>query len=109
MGVQKHNKKRFTRKSCRKKNSKKIDKKSKTDFCRFVLSRFWAFPGEGSSKTPLNKSKNNLTLVLFWPLTHPPTTGVADFFFAGPLPKIGTEIHPNRPRKQETKYERGII
>jgi hypothetical protein len=30
----------------------KIDKKSKPNFCRFVLLRFWAFLGEGSSKTP---------------------------------------------------------
>jgi hypothetical protein len=27
-----------------------------------------------------NTQKLNLTLVLFWPLTHPPTTGVTDLF-----------------------------
>jgi hypothetical protein len=39
----------------------------------FFLVRFWAFLGEGSSKTRLKKyRKKNLTPVLFWPLTHPP-------------------------------------
>jgi hypothetical protein len=64
---------------------KKIDKTSKTDFYRFCLSRFGAFLGDGSSKTLQTISRKKLTLVLFWPLTHPPTTGVTDFFFAGPL------------------------
>jgi hypothetical protein len=35
--------------------------------------------------------KINLTLVLFWPLTHPPTTGVTDFFLlAAPCPEAGS-------------------
>jgi hypothetical protein len=55
-------------------------------FLDFVLSRFWAFVGEGSSKTRLKKyHKKNLTLVLFWPLTNPPTTGVTDFVLLRPL------------------------
>jgi hypothetical protein len=51
------------------------------------LPRFWAFLGEESSKTPfVKKSGKKLTLALFWPLTHPPTTGVTDYlFFGGPL------------------------
>jgi hypothetical protein len=57
-------------------------------FLDFFLSRFWAFLGEGSSKTRLKKSRKK-NLVLFWPLTHPPTTGVTDFFLlaaiGGPL------------------------
>jgi hypothetical protein len=53
------------------------------------LSRFGAFLGEGSSKTRLkNVEITNPTLVLFWPLTYPPTTGVADFCFFGGPPKI---------------------
>jgi hypothetical protein len=53
-------------------------------FLDFVLSRFWAFLGEGRSKTRLKQyRKKNLTLVLFWLLTHPPTTGVTDFLFIG--------------------------
>jgi hypothetical protein len=51
MGVQKHYKKRFTKKSCRKSFEKQIDQKSKTDFFSIFLSRFGAFLGEGSSKT----------------------------------------------------------
>jgi hypothetical protein len=76
MGAQKHYQKHFY---------KNIDKKSKTVFLSdFVLSRFWSLLGEGTSKTPKKISKKiNLTLVLLWPLTHPPTTGVTDLFFAG--------------------------
>jgi hypothetical protein len=60
-------------------------------FLEFFLSRFWAFLDEGSSKTRLkNIDKINLALVLFRTLTHPPTTGVTDFFLAGPLPHLGT-------------------
>jgi hypothetical protein len=90
MGVQKHYKKRFAKKIVSKSFYKKIDQKSKTDFFSFFLSRWWAFLGEGSSKTRLKKyRKINLTLVLFWPLTHPPTTGVTDFFFiGGPLARL---------------------
>jgi hypothetical protein len=52
MGVQKHYKKRFTKKIVSKSFYKKIDQKSKTDFfSNFCLSRFWAFLDEGSSKT----------------------------------------------------------
>jgi hypothetical protein len=52
MGVQKHYKKRFTKKIVSKSFYKKFDQKSKTDFFSiFVLLRFWAFLGEGSSKT----------------------------------------------------------
>jgi hypothetical protein len=74
------------KKSCRKVFLKKSTKNPKPTFSRFFLSRFWAFLDEGSSKTRLKKyRKINLTLVLFRTLTHPPTTGVTDFFFAGPL------------------------
>jgi hypothetical protein len=42
---------------------------------------FWTFLGEGSSKTRFKKyRKKQFDPVLFWPLTHPPTTGVTDFF-----------------------------
>jgi hypothetical protein len=71
MGVQKHHNKRFAKKSRRKgfKNQKPIL------FCHCC----WAFLGERSSKTRQKiPKKTNLTLDLFWPLTHPPTTGVTD-------------------------------
>jgi hypothetical protein len=51
MGVQKHYKKRFTKKIVSKSFYKRFDKKSQTDFFSIFLSRFWAFLGEGSSKT----------------------------------------------------------
>jgi hypothetical protein len=52
MGVQKHYKKRFTKKIVSKSFYKNIDKKSKTDFFSiFFYHVFWAFLGEGSSKT----------------------------------------------------------
>jgi hypothetical protein len=56
-------------------------------FLGFVLSRYWAFLGEGTSKTPRTKyRRTNLTLVLFWPLTYPPTTGHGGHrFFGRPL------------------------
>jgi hypothetical protein len=84
MGVQKHNKKRFTKQIV----SKSFYFLQKTDFSSiFFKPRFWAFLDEGSSKTrQKNIPKTNLTLVLFRTLTHPPTTGVTDFFvFAGLL------------------------
>jgi hypothetical protein len=68
-----------------------VDKKSKTGFCRFLFYHvFWAFLGEGSSKTPSKKyRKMVLTLFLFWPLTHPPTTGATDFFWPAPCIQLG--------------------
>jgi hypothetical protein len=61
----------------------------------FLKSCFWAFLGEGSSKKKHTKTsgKINPTLVLFWPLTHPPTTGVTEFF-CGPLFLV-SEHHPS--------------
>jgi hypothetical protein len=61
----------------------------------------------------------NLTLVLFRPLTHPPTTGAADFFFGGPkatkwvsaagsqqelsiLPVIARHVQSTRSKKGES-------
>jgi hypothetical protein len=44
------------------------------------LSHF-SFLGKGSSKkTEKYFEKACLTLLLFWPLTYPPSTGVSDFF-----------------------------
>jgi hypothetical protein len=78
-------KKVLPKKSCRKSFTKKSTNNSNPIFSRLFLSRFGAFLGEGSSKTKFKKTEIiNLTLVLFWPLTHPPTTGVPGFF-CGPL------------------------
>jgi hypothetical protein len=46
----------------------------------------------GVQKHDKKSQKINLTLVLFWPLTHPPTTGVTDFFLGRPL---GPEATPS--------------
>jgi hypothetical protein len=81
MGVQKHYKKRVTKKIVSKSFYKKIDQKPKTDFLSkfvyHVLGRF-LMSDEGSSKTRVKKyrkkKKINSTLVLFRTLTHPPTT-----------------------------------
>jgi hypothetical protein len=49
MGVQKHNNNRFAKKNVSKGFlQKKSTKNPKPIFCRFCLSRFWAFFGEGS-------------------------------------------------------------
>jgi hypothetical protein len=81
-GVQKHYKKRFGKKSCRNVfTEKKIDQKSKTYFSRFFSHVFWRFLLRGEKNTTIFFRKQNPTLVLFWPLTHPPTTGAAAFIF----------------------------
>jgi hypothetical protein len=68
-------------KSCRKVFTKKSTKNPKPIFSRFFFITFLGrFSVRGVRK---NTIKKNLNLVLFWPLTHPPTTGVTDFgFFA---------------------------
>jgi hypothetical protein len=84
-GVQKHYKKRFAKKIVSKSFYKKIDRKSKTDvFSIFFYHVFGRFSVRGVKKHG-KKYRNflNLTLVLFRTLTHPPTTGVTDFFFIG--------------------------
>jgi hypothetical protein len=93
MGVQKHYKKRFTKKIVSKSFYKKIDQKSKTDcFSNFFYHVFGRFSMRGVQKHDKKYQKINLTLVLFRTLTHPPTTGVPDYFFAGPLGAVGTRL-----------------
>jgi hypothetical protein len=78
-GVQKHYKKRFTKKVALKNVYKKIDKKILCSFDLFyhVFGRFSVSGVQKHDKR--NIGKINPTLVLFWPLTHPPT-GIAGFF-----------------------------
>jgi hypothetical protein len=54
-------------------------------FLDFLFITFLGVSREGEFKNTIKKyrKKINLTLVLFWPLTHPPTTGVTDFFLIG--------------------------
>ena len=80
------------KKSCRKVFTKNSTKNPKPTFSRFFFYHvFGRFSMRGVQK---NDKKNieeiNLTLVLFRTLTHPPTTGVNDFFFiGGPLDWTG--------------------
>jgi hypothetical protein len=78
------------KKSCRKVFTKNSTKSPKPIFSRFFFNQvFGSFSSvRGVQKhDKTNIEKINLTLVLFWPLTHPPTTGVTDFFLiGGPLP-----------------------
>jgi hypothetical protein len=91
MGVQRHYKKCPTKRSCRKaksfykfftKNPKPIfhDKKNKHNTMFLGISRL----GEFKNTIKISK-KTNPALVLVWPLTHPPTTGVTGFVLGGPL------------------------
>jgi hypothetical protein len=82
-GSSKTQQKTFCKKVVSKSLYKKFNQKSKTDFLSILfLSRFWAFLGEGSKKTPFKKYRENKSDPgPFWPLTHPPTTGVTDLFW----------------------------
>jgi hypothetical protein len=60
MGVQKHNKKRFTKKIVSKSFYKQFDQKSKTDFFSICyIITFLAFLGEGSQKNTIKKIKKS--------------------------------------------------
>jgi hypothetical protein len=57
-------------------------------FCKNVFCGVSELPSLRNTRKHDKKisEKINLTLVLFWPLTHPPTTGVTDFvLIGGPL------------------------
>jgi hypothetical protein len=111
-------KNRFAKKIMSKSFYKKFDQKSKTDFFSiFVYHVFGRFSVRGVQKHDTKISeKINLTLVLFWPLTHPPTTGVTDFFFiGGPLPTCGgmstdgPQPTQGAPTKQTKKGSRSVV
>jgi hypothetical protein len=76
MGVQKHNKKRLTKKSCRKLFTKKSTNKSQTDvFSIFFYHVFGRFSVRGVQKHDKKISKKNLTSPgTFWPPRNQPTT-----------------------------------
>jgi hypothetical protein len=74
--------KAFINKPCRKAFPKKIDKKPETifwsiSFITFLV--FGRFSVRGVQKQHTKYKKKNPTLAFFWPLPHPPTTGVTDF------------------------------
>jgi hypothetical protein len=90
-GVQKHYKKRFAKKSCQKAFTKNSTKNPKPTFSRtFFITFFGRFSMRGVQKhDKKNIEKIFLTLVLFRTLTHPPTTGVTDFFLPAPCTQHG--------------------
>jgi hypothetical protein len=60
------------------------EQEQKSEDLRLQVQNFCFGPGPFLEKDMPGIIEKNLTLVLFWPLTHPPTTGVTDFFLAGP-------------------------
>jgi hypothetical protein len=84
MGVQKHNKKRLTKKSCRKPFTKKSTKKSQTDFFSiFFYHVFGRFSVRGVQKHEKKISKTNLTNPGTFLASEEPTNhvGARHFFF----------------------------
>jgi hypothetical protein len=72
--------KAFKKKSCPKVFTKNSTNNPNDFFLDFVYHVFGRFSARGVQKhDQKNIEKMNLTLVLFWPLTHPPTTAVTDF------------------------------
>jgi hypothetical protein len=65
---------------------KKIDQKPKNRFFLDLSASRFSVTGVPKKMSQNKCPKTNLTLVLFWPLAHPTTTGVTDFIlFGGPL------------------------
>jgi hypothetical protein len=88
MGVQKHYKKCFTKKSCRKVFQKKRPKKSKTDFFSICFYHvFGRFSVRGAQKHDKKTSKKNLTNPGTFLAPEEPTNHVKvrHFFFECPL------------------------
>jgi hypothetical protein len=83
MGVQKHYQKRFTKKKrvekFLQKNRPKIQNRFFPRFFYRVVGRFSA-RGVQEHHFFFNRQNESYPR-FFWPLTHPPTTGVADLFF----------------------------
>jgi hypothetical protein len=81
--------KMFYKKSCRKVFTKKLKKNHLKIPNRFFLECFYHVFGRFSMRGVQKHDKKIYTqiwtLVLFWPLTYPPTTGVTDFVFCRPL------------------------
>jgi hypothetical protein len=78
--------KRFTKQIVPKCFYKTIDQKSKTDFfsiCFYHVFRGFSVKGVQKHHKKILKNKSDPG-PFFWPLTHPPTTGVGSFFWGGP-------------------------
>jgi hypothetical protein len=77
-------------------------KNPKPIFSRNCFLTFLGVSRRGEIKNTIQKTakKINPTLVLFRTLTHPPTTGVTDFFFGGPLKKAESRMQKAAHRRQ---------
>jgi hypothetical protein len=103
MGVQRHYKKRFTKKSCRKvftfytKIDKKIPNRFFLDFFYHVFGRFSV---RGVQKHDIKASQKNLTNLGTFSASEEPTNhvGVRHFFFECPLKQMGGEGGGSRRR-----------
>jgi hypothetical protein len=91
-------------KSCRKAFTKKSTKNPKPIFSIFLIT-FLGVSRWGEFKNTIKKiyHTKNLTLVLFWPPTNPPTTGVTDCFLAALGLELGLEARPPRPTQGTQK------
>jgi hypothetical protein len=99
MGVQKHNKKRLTKKSSRKLFTKKSTKNPKPIFSRFSFffyHVFGRFSVRGVQKHDKKISKKNLTSPGTFLASEEPTNhvGVRHFFFECPLRPAGATQQP---------------
>jgi hypothetical protein len=85
--------------------TKKIDQKSKKYRFSIFYHVFGRFSARGVQKHDKKYQKTKLTLVLFWLLTHLPTTGVTDVWFWRPLvlgPWILSTKHPQLAKAKES-------
>jgi hypothetical protein len=93
----KNTQKTFYKKHRVEKFTKSSTKNPKPIFSRFVLSRFLAFLGEGSSKTRKKISeKINLTPALFCTLTRPSTTALKTYGGRGRGARVRVRVRVRR-------------
>jgi hypothetical protein len=80
MGVQKHTKKRSAKTIVSKSFCKKIEKIQNRFFSILLYHVFGRFSARGVQIDHQKYRGGKMTLVLFWPLTHSPTTGFTEYF-----------------------------
>jgi hypothetical protein len=97
MGVQKHHKKRLTKNRVERLLQKSTKQNKTVFFLGFVLSRFWAFFGEASSKTRIKGIRGNKSDPGPFLASDPPTHhGGRLKFFADPLGLSPSPVPPAR-------------
>jgi hypothetical protein len=111
VGVQKHYKKTVYKTNRVEKFYKKIDKNPKPIFSQFVLTRFWAFLGEGSLKTrPKNLTQKSGQPWYFVGLrgTNQPPQGPSFFFFSAPCCQSSVATADSRPAAKFVRAPRRV-